>query len=81
MAEALLRMAERVARLGAWRVELPGFISRWSDQVRAIPELPEGFVPVLDEAIESYVPEDRPVLRAAIAPAWNRVRHSISSCG
>jgi PAS domain S-box-containing protein len=67
MAEALLRMAERVARLGAWRVELPGFISTWSDQVRAIHELPEGFVPVLDEAIESYVPEDRPVLRAAIA--------------
>ena len=67
MAEALLRMAERVARLGAWRVELPGFISTWSDQVRAIHELPDGFVPVLDEAIENYVAEDRPVLRAAIA--------------
>ncbi len=67
MAEALLRMAERVARLGAWRVELPGFTSTWSDEVHAIHELPEGFVPVLDEAIGSYVAEDRPALRAAIA--------------
>ena len=54
MADALLRMAERVAR-GAWRVDLPAFTSTWSDQVRAIRELPDGFVPVLDDAIESYV--------------------------
>ena len=67
MAEALLRMAERVARLGAWRVELPSFTSTWSDEVHAIRGLPEGFVPVLDDAIEHYVPEDRPVLRASIA--------------
>ncbi len=57
MADALLRMAERVAR-GAWRVDLPAFTSTWSDQVRAIRELPDGFVPVLDDAIESYVAHD-----------------------
>jgi PAS domain S-box-containing protein len=67
MAEALLRMAERVARLGAWRVDLPGFTSAWSDEVRAIRELPEGFVPVLEQAMDSYLPEDRPRIRAAIA--------------
>ena len=67
MAEALLRMAERVARLGAWRVDLPGFTSAWSDEVRAIRELPEGFVPVLEQAMDSYLPEDRPRMRAAIA--------------
>jgi PAS domain S-box-containing protein len=67
MAEALLKMAERVARLGAWRVELPGFTSAWSDEVHAIGELPEGFVPIAEAAIERYVPEDRPVLRAAVA--------------
>jgi PAS domain S-box-containing protein len=67
MAEALLKMAERVARLGAWRVDLPGFTSTWSDEVRAIRDLPEGFVPIVDEAMDSYVAEDRPVLRAAVA--------------
>lgn len=67
MAEALLKMAERVARLSAWRVELPGFTPTWSDGVRAIHELPEGFVPILDRVIDTYVPEDRPVLRAAVA--------------
>jgi two-component system cell cycle sensor histidine kinase/response regulator CckA len=67
MADALLRMAERVARLGAWRVDLPAFTSTWSDEVRAIRELPDGFVPILNDAIESYVPEDRPVIRAAVA--------------
>ncbi|HEY2150336.1 MAG TPA: PAS domain S-box protein [Vicinamibacterales bacterium] len=66
MAEALLRMVERVARLGAWRVDLPSFTSTWSDEVRGIRDLPAGFVPVLDQAMDSYLPEDRPGLRAAI---------------
>jgi len=66
MAEALLRMAERVARLGAWRVDLPGFTSTWSDEVGAIHELPPGFVPVAEQAFDYYLPEDRPRLRAAV---------------
>src|SRR6185503_17053993 len=66
MAEALLKMAERVARLSAWRVELPDFTPTWSDEVRAIRELPERFVPILEEAIDSYLPEDRPAVRAAV---------------
>ena len=71
MAEALLRMAERVARLSAWRVELPDFVSTWSDGVRAIHELPEGFVPILETVIDAYVPEDRSVLRSAVAECAN----------
>jgi len=66
MAEALLKVAERVARLSAWRVELPDFTSTWSDGVRAIRELPLGFVPILESSIDSYAPEDRPVVRAAV---------------
>src|SRR6185503_10982151 len=53
MAEALLKVAERVARLSAWRVELPDFTSTWSDGVRAIRELPLGFVPILESSIAS----------------------------
>jgi PAS domain S-box-containing protein len=67
MAEALLRMAERVARLGAWRVDLPGLTSTWTDEVHAIGELPAGFVPIADSSIEMYVPEDRPKVREAVA--------------
>ena len=67
MAEALLKMVERVARLSAWRVELPDFTPTRSDGMRAIRELPEDFVPILDRVIDTYVPEDRPVLRAAVA--------------
>ena len=67
MAEAPLRMAERVARLSAWRVELPDFSSTWSDGVKAIHELPDGFVPIRDNIIDAYHPDDRPVLRAAVA--------------
>ena len=65
--ESLLKMAERVARLGAWRVDLPGFVATWSDEVRAIYEPPPGVVPITAGAIDAYVPEDRPVLRAAVA--------------
>ena len=71
MAEALLRMAERVARLGAWRVDLPGFTSTWTDEVHAIGELPVGFVPIVDAAIDMYVPEDRRKVQAAIAACVN----------
>lgn len=72
MADALLRMAERVARVGAWRVELPSFTPTWSDQVRAIRDLPEGFVPIAEGALDSYHPEDQPILRAAVVACSER---------
>lgn len=57
--EALLRMATQVSRLGAWQVELPALTVTWSDEVRAIHEMPAGFTPVLAEGLDYYAPEFR----------------------
>lgn len=63
--EALLRIAGRVARLGAWSVELPERVT-WSDEVSAIYEAPPGMVPTLREGLDFYTPESRPLIANAI---------------
>ncbi|REJ73415.1 MAG: PAS domain S-box protein [Acidobacteria bacterium] len=59
-ADNLRRLAGRVARLGGWSVELqPEVKVSWSDEVCAIHEMPPGFTPALDEAIDFYAPAHR----------------------
>ncbi|QJE97214.1 PAS domain S-box protein [Luteolibacter luteus] len=57
--EALLRIAGRNARLGGWTVDLPELKITWSDDVRAIHEMPPGYAPTIHEAFEFYAPEYR----------------------
>ncbi|HEY9063542.1 MAG TPA: response regulator [Burkholderiaceae bacterium] len=49
--EALLRMASRMAHLGAWRVELPGRRMVWSDEAAAIHGVDPRQVQSIDSAI------------------------------
>lgn len=56
--EATWRVAARVS-LGTWHVNLSDLIPRWSDKVCAIHEVPVGYVPNLEEAINFYAPEYR----------------------
>ena len=49
--EALLRMASRMAHLGAWRVELPGRRMVWSDEAAAIHGVDPHQVQSIDSAI------------------------------
>ena len=58
-------LAGRLARLGAWMVELPGLEATWSDQVCAIHDVPRGFAPTMDEVIDFYAPEFRGTVRRA----------------
>ena len=64
--ESLLRTAGRIARFGAWRVELPAFRLQWSDEVCAIHDLPPGASPSVEEAFAFYAPEDREAVRRAV---------------
>lgn len=64
--EALLRMAEQVAMLGGWALDLETGNSTWSDAVCIIHDLPAGRVPPLEEAIRYYIPEHRESIRLAI---------------
>src|SRR5690606_24753733 len=51
---ALLRMAGRAAKMGAWRLTLPERSVVWSDEVCAIHEVPNGFSPDLEKALAFY---------------------------
>jgi PAS domain S-box-containing protein len=64
--QALLRMASQLSRLGAWVVELPSRQLVWSEEVRAMHEVPPDFEPSLDSGLAFYDPADRPTIEAAI---------------
>jgi len=63
--QALLRMACRLGRIGAWRVELPAFTLTLSDEVRAIHEMPPDRVPTIEEGLDSCAPEFREAVASA----------------
>ena len=63
--QALLRVASHVSRLGAWAVDLPGLAMHWSDEVRALHEFTAGPTPSPEEGLAFYLPESRPLIRAA----------------
>lgn len=64
--EALLKMAERVAMIGGWVVDLNTGKSTWSDAVCAIHELPPGHAPDVVDAIKFYIPEHRERITNAV---------------
>jgi PAS domain S-box-containing protein len=63
--QALLRIAAAAGRLGAWGVELTGQNWVWSDEVKAIHEVPPGYQPTTEDALAFYKPESQePALEA-----------------
>ena len=64
--EALLKMAERVAMIGGWVVDVSSGKSTWSDAVCAIHDMPPGHAPDVEEAINFYLPEYREVITHAV---------------
>lgn len=65
--EAFLDRAGRIAGVGGWRVDLKTNSLYWSQQIRAIHEVGEDYIPQVETAIEFYAPEAREVISAAIA--------------
>ncbi|MET0594237.1 MAG: ATP-binding protein, partial [Polyangiaceae bacterium] len=65
--EALLRIASRAAKLGAFSIELPDFRVTWSDEACAIYGVPPGSMPTLQEAFEFWAPEWRETVRESVA--------------
>lgn len=60
--QALLRMAAAAGRLGAWSVQLTGMKWLWSDEVKAIHEVPAGYEPDTEEALSFYMPGSQEAL-------------------
>lgn len=58
-----------VARVGGWEIILSTMTVRWTDQVFRIHELEPGKMPPVEEAINYYAPEARPVIQEAVNKA------------
>jgi PAS domain S-box-containing protein len=63
--QLLLQIAGKTARIGGWILDLETDRVTWSEEVRAIHEAPSNSPP-LDEAINYYIPEHRPIIKAAL---------------
>lgn len=50
----ILEQTNRVARVGGWELQVDPQVMYWSDTTREIHEVPPGFVPHLDAAIQFY---------------------------
>jgi PAS domain S-box-containing protein len=57
--QSLARMAGRLARIGAWSVDLKEGRIFWSDEVSAIHGMPAGHRPTIEEGVNFYAPEHR----------------------
>jgi PAS domain S-box-containing protein len=64
--EDLLKSIGRVAKVGGWELDLQTMDMIWTEETYRIHELYPEVCPELDEAIEFYAPEARPVLQEAL---------------
>lgn len=64
--QRLLQHAERMARIGSWRLDLATQHSHWSAQTYDIHDLPPGEPSSLEHALDFYPPPDRAKLEAAV---------------
>jgi PAS domain S-box-containing protein len=55
--QALLRIAGRVASIGGWSFDLATQKLSWSEEIRAIHEVPAGYQPTAENIINFYPPE------------------------
>jgi diguanylate cyclase (GGDEF)-like protein/PAS domain S-box-containing protein len=67
---AWLEMAERMANVGHWRIELPSLQLFWSDEIYRIHGVAKAdFAPRIEPAIAMLHPDDRDMVRKTIARA------------
>lgn len=69
--ETLLMQVERMAAIGAWRVDLATKDVIWSDQIRILHELEDGETVTLEDGLQFYPEPDRTRVMNAIQDAIN----------
>ena len=67
--ETLLMQVEKMAAIGAWRLDITNNTIVWSDQIRVLHELEEGETVTLDEGLTFYPEPDRTAVRSAVQDA------------
>jgi PAS domain S-box-containing protein len=64
--QSLLRMANRLGRIGPWSMELPSQSLFWSDEVRNIHEVATEYIPGMESTFDFYPPGSRAMVRNAL---------------
>ena len=67
--EDLLNRTGRLAGVGGWELDLVTNEVAWSDETRRLHGFETDYVPTLEEGINFYAPEAKPVIRTAIEQA------------
>lgn len=67
--QLLLDRTGRIAGVGGWEVNLNTHKIYWTDETCRIHGVAPGYQPTLDEAINFYAPEGRPIIQAAVENA------------
>lgn len=67
--DELLRATGRMAKVGGWELDAETLAVSWSEETYRIHELPLDEHPPLDDAINFFHPDDRPLLEQAIQKA------------
>ncbi|GGY59889.1 PAS domain S-box protein [Marinobacter zhanjiangensis] len=62
----LLGMAEHIGRLGGWVVDVPSGKTVWSNAIYEIHDLTPGEEPGLEDALDYYTPETRPLVEESV---------------
>lgn len=65
-AQAINRIANKLAKMGGWKIEVPEMKLIWSDEVNEIHDLPLGIQPTVEQAISFYDPESLPIIQKAV---------------
>jgi PAS domain S-box-containing protein len=63
--QAMLRMAGRIARFGAWSYDVVEHALSWSDEVYDIHEAARDFVPSVADGLSFYEPASQPAIKDA----------------
>lgn len=65
--ERLLEETSKLAKVGGWEVNMVTNALTWTEETYALHEMPYGQEPDLEEAVNFYHPEDRPILDEALS--------------
>ncbi|WOO42142.1 PAS domain-containing hybrid sensor histidine kinase/response regulator [Rubellicoccus peritrichatus] len=68
-AKEVLSESQRISRTGSWELDLSSMKVFWSDETYRIHGLEPGMPVPVEEAINYYVPEHRPVIKEAVEKA------------
>lgn len=78
--ERFLERTGIAAGVGGWELDVRTQTLVWSDQTCRIHGFEPGHKPDLNEAINSYAPEARPIIQAAVQEAMEPVESPVMTC-